>query len=540
MELFKPRELDNDSFDWTGRVRHSDVWTTLNAARDGDVKKLTSLLDDQPALANCQYWYVSPLHFAVREGHMDATRLLVERNADITLHTLYGQETFLQVASDRGHEEIAAYLRNLTRERMSSDGDIHPIHTACQANDLDAVERLLVADKSLADRGDTVGRRPMHYAVEGQNHELIELLLAHGAEVDSPGFSSDNRLGAFGFRPIVSALWLHPYWNQRNDYDTVQLLLQHGAAYSMTIAAALGDEDRVNELLAQDASLANHQETGGKRALSAAAERNYVGIVKRLLDSGAEPNLEEGPNCPKGFALWAASRHGFFDIAKMLVEAGADPNAYVESSGNPTESAFNREMRELLYCHGGQVGFTMFFHENNVDVVAAILQHAPQRFRDSLAEEGFPHAVSNSYGTLVRLLLNAGVRVPPVLTGCQTYLWHDLELCEVLLQHDMDPDLPNWQSMRPLHHMAQKNMVDGAKLVLKYGANPSLIDEEYRTTPLGWAAMFGSVDYAKFLLERFPNRATHEPVDMPDWATPRAWAERRGHNDVVNLLSAVK
>ena len=74
----------------------------------------------------------------------------------------------------------------------------------------------------------------------------------------------------------------------------------------MTIAAALGDEDRVRELLSQDRNSANHQEPGGKRAISAAAERNHRNIVKRLLDAGADPNLQEGPNCPGGYALSTA------------------------------------------------------------------------------------------------------------------------------------------------------------------------------------------------------------------------------------------
>ena len=536
MELIKPFELDNDRFDWTGRVRHADVWETLNAARDGDVTKLRALLEREPKLAQCQYWYVSPLHFAVREGHFLAAKLLLDYGADPTLRTLYGGETFLQIAIDRGHDELVDYLRRLVSEKMRSTGETHPIHEAAKNGDIPPVTRLLEVDPSLANRGDKVGRRPLHYAVENAHYELIDTLVLHGAEVDAQGFSSDNRLGGYGFRPVVSALWQHPYWEQRNDYRAAQQLLKLGAEYTMTVAAALGDRDQIEKLLRADRTLCNHQEFGGKRALSAAAERNYIEIVKLLLDAGADPNLAEGGNCPKGFALWAASHFGFFEIAHLLLDVGADPNAYVESSGNPSESAFNREMRELMYRHGGKVGFTQLFHENNVDAVAAVLANAPQKFRNSLAEEGFPHAVSKSLSTLVHMLLNAGVRVPPVLTGCQTYLWHDLELCEVLLQHGMDPNLPNWQSIRPLHHLAPKNNIDGAKLMLKYGADPSLLDEEYRTTPLGWAAIFGAREYAEFLLERFPDKAIHEPSDMPDWARPVAWALRRGHRELADLV----
>ena len=537
MELIKPEELNNDELDWTGRVRNSDIWETLNAAREGNINRLGKLIDRNHELVTCQYWYASPLHFAVREGHLEAAKLLVDRGADLTEQTLYGQETFLQVATDRGHTELVEYLQGLARERLGSEGDTHPIHTACKDGDLTSVVQLLDVDPTLVNRGDDFGRRPIHHAVESKSHELIEILVARGAEIDTPGFSSDSRIGGSGFRPIANAFWRHNVWAQRNDYETAQLLLKHGANYSMTIAAALGDEARVRELLASEPTLCDHQEPGGKRALSAAAERNYVDIVNVLLEAGANPNLEEGENCPQGYALWAASHFGYFEIAEALLAAGADPNAMVESSGNPTESAFNREMRELLYRHGGKVGFAQFFHENNVDVIAAALQNAPERFQTSLAVEGFTHSVSNGYATLVHMMLNAGIRVPPVLTYCQSYLWWNLELCELLLQHDMDPNLPNWQSIRPLHHMAQKNNVDGAKLMVKYGANPSLIDEEYRTTPLGWAAKSGSLDYVQYLLEQFPDRNVHEPPDIPDWSRPVEWAKRRGHQEIVEILS---
>ena len=537
MDLLKPIELNNDQTDWTGRVRNSDIWRTLNAARDGDVDSLQSLLDRESALARCEYWYVSPLHFAVREGHFEAAKLLIESGADVTLRTLYGEETFLQIARDREHKDLIEYLEAIAQETMGSRGVVEPIHEACQSGDLAKVVKLLDQDANCVHFGDTVGRRPIHYAVEAQNRELLELLVARGADVDAPGFSSDNRLGGFGFRPITTALWFHPYWRQRNDYDLARALLGHGADYTITIAAALGDIDRVKELLAADSSLCNHQEAGGKRALSAAAERNYGEIVKTLLDAGADPNLEEGANCPMGYALWSASHFGYFDIAELLLAHGANPNASVESSGNPTESAFNSDMRNLLYEHGGKVGFTMYFFENNVDAVAAVLNNAPQHYKDALAGEGFTMSVTAGHKTLVHLLLHAGVRVPPVLTGCQTYLWHNLELAEVLLNHQMDPDLPNWQSIRPLHHMARKNELDAARLFIKYGARADYIDEEYRTTPLGWAAKYGQTEFAKLLLEQFPNRNIHEPDDIPEWASPLAWAKRREHQEMVNLLS---
>ena len=352
-QLLKPHELTADRRDWTGRWRGDDIWRVLNAARDGDTRLLKALLEREPTLAQAEYWYTPPLHFAVREGHLDAVRLLVDAGADLFHRTIYGQETTLQVALDRQHNAVADYLRAALRDRAASDGAKHAIHEAVAAGDAQTVDELLHRDPALANRGDALGRRPLHYAVQADDAALVDLLLRHGAEIDATGFSSDDRVGGSGFRPITSALWHHPYWRQRTDTAIARHLLARGAACSITVAAALGDEERVRELLKQDPTLANDQELCGKRPISAAAERNHGTLVEALLDAGADPNLPEGPNCPRGYALWAASHFGFTEIAERLLAAGADPNADVESSGTPTGSAKDAEMRALLLRHGG-------------------------------------------------------------------------------------------------------------------------------------------------------------------------------------------
>ena len=366
--LMRPLELVPDELDWTGHWLGEAVWQALNAARDGDTTRLRIMLEDDPTLVNAEFWHTPPLHFAVREGHLDATRMLLEAGADIFHRSLYAQETLLQTALDRGHDEVADLLRDELRRRAAS-GSRHAIHLAVSAGDTDTVEQLLAKEPGLVNYGDHLGRRPLHCAVEAGHADLVDRLVDLGADVDASGFSSDDRLGGTGFRPVVLALWHHPYWQQRNDYAIARQLLARGARYSITVAAALGDQERVRELLASNSELANDQEPGGKRPLSAAAERDHVGIVKCLLDAGADPNLDEGPNCPRGYALWAAAHLGFFEIATMLLDAGADPNAEVESSGTSTGTS-NREMRALLYAHGGRMPLAIHFHEGNIDTIA--------------------------------------------------------------------------------------------------------------------------------------------------------------------------
>ena len=538
-DLIRPNELKGAGLEWTGRFRGQDVWDVLTAARNGDTGYLNSLVRRVPGIVMAEYWYTPPLHFAVREGHAAATQALLDAGADISHRTLYGGETLLQVATERGHEEVASILRTEMGRRFAGDGTIHPIHEAVQSGDIDAVSALLDQDGALVNRGDALGRRPLHHAVENAaegNGEMLDLLLDRGADIDATGFSSDDRLGGQGFRPVTLAVWQHPYWPQRNDYDTARRLLARGAEYTATIAAALGDEGRLRELLRRDTSLANQPEPGGKRPLSAAAERNHAAIVDLLLDAGADPNLPEGPNCPRGYALWAASHFGHRAVAERLLKAGADPNAMVESSGTPTSSAADDDMRALMYCYGGRMDFMGHFWKGNIDALAALLDAKPELFDEAVCSDGFTMCVSEGHEWIIRMMLSRGLRVPAVVTICQTYLWRNLDLAHLLLQHDMDPNLPNWQQVRPLHYMAAGGNIAAAKLFLEFGADPFARDEEYRSTPLGWAAREGKEDFIRFWLNAVPGAAAAEP-STPEWANAAAWAKCRGYEKITQLLS---
>ena len=163
--LMRPLELVPDELDWTGHWLGEAVWQALNAARDGDTTRLRVMLEDDPTLVNAEFWHTPPLHFAVREGHLDATRMLLEAGADIFHRSLYAQETLLQTALDRGHDEVADLLRDELRRRAAS-GSRHAIHLAVSAGDTDTVEQLLAKEPGLVNHGDHLGRRPLHCAVE--------------------------------------------------------------------------------------------------------------------------------------------------------------------------------------------------------------------------------------------------------------------------------------------------------------------------------------------------------------------------------------
>ncbi len=333
----------------------------------------------------------------------------------------------------------------------------------------------------------------------------------------------------------------------------VRRLLDGGAAFTVEVAAGMGDVARIRELLDADPECISKLGEFGGRPLGEAAQRSHAEAVTLLLNRGVDPNLRIGRDAPNGTALWHAARLGDVRLATLLLDAGADPNSSIESSGSATWNAKDPELRALFYRRGGTLGVGGLLLDGNFDAVLAVADAAPEIVSRGGCGGIFTFVVSFEKWELLQPLLDRGVRVPDVVTGCRTYLWHVPKMTRVLLEHGMSPNLPNWQRVTPLHDVchvtpfagmltaagrqraarAAEQRVPLIDLFLEFGANIDAIDEEYRSTPLGWAARSGLQDAAVALLKRGadPNESG-EP-----WSTPLAWATKRGHRDVAAVLS---
>ena len=74
-----------------------------------------------------------------------------------------------------------------------------------------------------------------------------------------------------------------------------------------------------------------------------------------------------------------------------------------------------------------------------------------------------------------------------------------------------------------------------ARAALDAGARLDLRDHLLKSTPLGWACRWGREDLVRLLLERGADPAE---TDAEPWATPLAWAEKKGHTTISALLRA--
>jgi ankyrin repeat protein len=460
----------------------------------------------------------------------------------------------MEMARDRGYAEMTRLLeRKLTGlHGASSQGD--GVATAIRDRDLVQVRRILDESPHLVRAGDSRSNQPIHWAVMTRQIPIVDELLARGADIDAAR--------ADGARPIQLTNGDYHYRGWRDVPDDVvttpdevhRHLVARGARVPIGMAALKGDLAYVRALLDADPSLANRVDSytsyyaGSGAPLKNAAVGGHLAIVKLLLERGADPNLPEEGIAPHGHALYSAVYHGHYEIAQLLLEHGAYPNPPVESSAEAVWIAIRAgdiRMLELLASYGAvwqipiRLEGTLTYERiaatgirRTLGVLAYYGDTASAEpllaANPALADD--PEALSHAAGheTFVRLLLH----YQPDLARRVT-IARPREIAELLFQHGMDANRPDWLRITPLHHFAGNDEVEEAALFIDHGADLHARDEEHRSTPLAWAARSGHARMVEFLLRR---GARPSLPDDPEWATPKAWAARRGHHAIVQRL----
>ena len=515
--------------------RDDDLWSLFEASASGDLPAVKRLVEARPELVDAKYNYTPAIHFAVREGHLHVARYLIDRGAEtVNYRTHPFQDSLLTIAEDREDGTMAELLRKVAAQRFPVSPGLAVFLDAVKRGDRDDVRATLAEDPAMARGSDDTGDTALHRAAEMGDLEMMKELMAAGAAVDAAR--------ADGFRPVHCALHRGGK-SQEKAVDAARFLLKHGAEYTIYLAAVFGDAESVRAALQRDRSQANHTDTQWWRPITAAARRGDLEMVKLLLDHGADPNLPED-GAPVGVALWTAVYLDQPEMVKLLLEHGANPNTSPESSGSAVMHARrNPEVLALLLQYGAKEESRPFeeidrlIEERRLEDLEKRLRETGLMDRQGEASwgEGILATPANA-GDLevIEVLMRCGARVPEVTKWGRSYYFKHAHVARYLLEHGMNANHRSWQEVTLLHDMAQVGSVEKARLLLDHGAEVDAIDGEYRSTPLGFAARWNQREVALLLIERGgdANRAG------ADWARPVAWAQRKGHAGMVELLRA--
>lgn len=365
---------------------------------------------------------------------------------------------------------------------------------AAKAGDLAQVGKLL-ADGTDANEAQVDGTTALHFAAERDDLAMAQALLKAGANPDQRNRTDAKplQLAALNGSAAMLALLIEA----GADVNAPQTISGDTA---LMIAARTGIPAAVNVLLDAGADINAQESWGGTTPLMWAVNEGHNEVVSLLLQRGAAVNLASNfiaPDTGRGFegsplrgrtaeevgpvqgasgeftALIFAAREGLLETARLLVAGGADVNA-VSGDGKDAlgMAVFNGhyDVAALLIDSGSRVdqadarGFTPLFWA----VDRRNMETAPN----------FPWTITDDPYPLVKKLLDAGAD-PDVLINDTP-------------QARMRGGSPRIVFATSLMRAAFSGDLELVKLLLEYGADPSIMSSKHETT-LAAAAGLGFV-----------------------------------------------
>lgn len=349
-----------------------DIYALHQAAADGDIDQVR-ILTAKGIDVNAQdeaKW--TPLHYAANSGIAEIARLLLEAGADVDVKAGETERTPLYIAAKAGKKELVKLL-------LEAGADINdmgttpwpPLCAAIERNHIDVVEYLI------AHGADVNAANPLRAAAYEGHVEMIKLLLANGADINAGGRRTALRTAIRENHPNVAKLLiangadinvgpytiLHTAVNE-DRMDMVKLLLQNGANVNAQDEdgrtpldlAIRSDQKDIVELLIGNGVDVNTKDDRGLTALHNAAVEGHQEITELLLSKGVK--VDERDDNYEFTALHYAARFGTTKVAEVLIAHGADIKAKDKWAYEPIHWAAYHdrpEIVELLIAKGADV-----------------------------------------------------------------------------------------------------------------------------------------------------------------------------------------
>jgi ankyrin repeat protein len=409
---------------------------------------------------------------AARAGDVEAVRRAFASGFDPATADSDGR-TIHQIAKELRHEAIELLARDLQGGKTRPDDEMRAIQAimrAAQSGDLDALHagldahpgwidalgggfqkatalhlavlrnrhaaiRLLIARGADLDRRDFPDNAaPLHFAAAHGDLETIALLVEAGADIDGNG--DDHGVGVLG--------WATCFREVRQD--VAAYLLGHGATLNLWTAIALDRADELRAIIARDPALLGARMTRNQHRRSPlhhAAAKNRPGIVKLLLELGADPNARDATGATA--LTTAALERADASVVAALLAAGMKPDF-----------------------------LTVVTMERYAEA-EAMLRDDPSRIGPDGDDTIALHAcVAKQNPAAIRWLLAHGI--------------------------DVNARRPMWDlNHTALHMTIESGAIDLARLLLEAGADPNVRDDRHHATALGWAEFFGRGDFAELI-----------------------------------------
>ena len=340
------------------------------------------------------------------------------------------------------------------------------------------VERLIIKDPQQVTQLGGLYGTPLHASVLGGHIEISQLLVTHGADINS---RCENN-----WTPLHTALYT-------GHLESAKWLLNHCADV-------------------------NSQERGGRTPLHFSV--NNLEACRMLLEHNAEVDSRSNDGYTPFLRAWKSGRNP--DILQLFLDHNADLRVFDDDEYTPLHFAAGNGLLKLAQA----------LLERNVAV-------DPQKEDGSTP---LLRALQNGHPSVARLLLdhNANVHVQngkgdtPLHFAARNGL---LEVAQILLEHNADVNSQNNHGSTPLLLASELGHPDVVQLLLDHKADLYLRDSD-GDTPLHCAAFGGQLEVTLLLLKLKVevNSRNVEGSTPLHYASTGSWRLPGGLAVVVRLL----
>ena len=297
------------------------------------------------------------LVFAIRFSNLVMVKILVEAGADIEIRDRFNATPIFR-AIDYAKPEIVEYLLNRGANWKALDlfgrGLLHSAAGKAYIDDVKAevevMNMLLNATTLNPNLRDKKGTTPLHDAARDGDVKIVELLLANDADVDARDQNEVSPLDIAkeGNREAVISI-LQSFQkapSEMFDSSRGSGRVSHKEKVSLSDLVYLKNEDKLKEAIIQNSSCKNFDidgcgPLGLVPALIVAAAFNQVGMVRILLEGGADINLKDGYGKD---ALRHTAEKDLPEVAELLITKGVNIDATGKNNLRPLDKAVIEEI----------------------------------------------------------------------------------------------------------------------------------------------------------------------------------------------------
>lgn len=297
------------------------------------------------------------LKAAIMQGNTETTRLLVENGADVNAKDK-DENALLGTAAYRGELEIVRIMLDAGADanatmKTSETGlgvptgiNVPVLQEAVLGNNSDIVELLIAQGADVNQAEGYLDRTPLHGAAWFNYADIVQILLNHGADPNKPSSYEE------GETPLFFAV-------RNGGVESAQALLDGGAAIDFqtergwTPLISLAANKTVRRdlrgklsafLLDKGADL-NLGDRIGNTALHYAAREGLTNVIRILIENGASVDLQ---NNVGNTALHEAAKWGQTKAITLLIENGASLDLQNDKGQTALDVAIDDNVIELL------------------------------------------------------------------------------------------------------------------------------------------------------------------------------------------------